>query len=161
MKHVKWSLLIVICFLLVGCGGQKKTVVKYPKKRVAVENTVITHAKGYLGTPYLYGGNSRKGMDCSGLIHQSFSKSKISVPRTVSELKKTGYKISVKKARPGDLLFFKTSRNRKISHAGLVIRIENKTPQFIHASTSRGVIVSSLSQAYWDKAFVEARRIVR
>ncbi len=51
MKHVKWSLLIVICFLLVGCGGQKKAVVKYPKKRVAVENTVITHAKGYLGTP--------------------------------------------------------------------------------------------------------------
>jgi cell wall-associated NlpC family hydrolase len=161
MKHSKWILLIVMCVLFVGCGGQKKAAIKYPKKRVPAENTVITHAKTYLGTPYLYGGNTRSGIDCSGLIHQAFSKSKISVPRTVNDLKKTGSKIAIKKVRPGDVLFFKTSRKRTITHAGLVVRVRNKTPEFIHASTSRGVIISSLSQAYWNKAFVEARRLVR
>lgn len=156
LKQIFW---LGIFVLFMSCGNQKKVNTRPPKKAIPVGVIAVNHAKSYLGTPYQYGGSSFQGIDCSGLIYQAFLRSKVRVPRTVKELKKTGRSISIKKVRPGDILFFRTSRKRKVTHAGLVVRTSKQPPEFIHSSTSRGVIVSSLSQGYWNKAFVEARRI--
>ena len=75
---------------------------------------------------------------------------------------KKGRKISLKNAKKGDLVFFKISRrSNKINHVGLVTSIKNGVIYFIHATTSRGVIVSSLSEKYWKKNFVKSTTILK
>ena len=69
-------------------------------------------------------------------------------------------KIAVANAQKGDLVFFKTSNKNRISHVGLVIANRNGEVRFVHASSSRGVMVSSLNDGYWKKTFSEARRVL-
>lgn len=122
---------------------------------------VIDFAKSFQGTRYKYGGTTRAGMDCSGLICTSFEQAaQISLPRSSRDMAKEGVKISLKNAAPGDLVFFRTTRSKTISHVGLVVDIKNGSLQFIHSSTSSGVIISSLDETYWKKAFVEVRRVI-
>jgi cell wall-associated NlpC family hydrolase len=72
-----------------------------------------------------------------------------------------GKKIKLKEVQEGDLLFFRTkNRRHAINHVGLVTKSNSKTLEFIHATTSKGVITSKFSDDYWNKAFVEARRIL-
>jgi cell wall-associated NlpC family hydrolase len=74
---------------------------------------------------------------------------------------KRGNKISLKNVVKGDLLFFKTGNKRNsINHVGLIVSIKNKNIQFIHATSSKGVITSWLNEDYWHKAFFEARKIL-
>jgi cell wall-associated NlpC family hydrolase len=100
-------------------------------------------------------------MDCSGLVFESFRAFDIILPRISRDMAKQGEKISLKNTQEGDLLFFRTmNRRNDISHVGLVVTTENGDIEFIHSTTSAGVIVSKLSESYWDKAFVEARRVL-
>jgi cell wall-associated NlpC family hydrolase len=72
-----------------------------------------------------------------------------------------GKRIHVNEVQKGDLLFFKTQKNSKrINHVGLVVDIEGDEIKFIHSSSSRGVIVSSLREGYWNAAFIKATRIL-
>ena len=122
---------------------------------------IIEDAKQYEGTRYKYGGTSKKGMDCSGLVVTSFNSENIKLPRTTNELALTGDWIDLKEVKKGDLLFFATRKNsRKINHVGIVTEARIGYIEFIHASTSAGVIISSLSERYWYFAFVQARRIL-
>ena len=74
---------------------------------------------------------------------------------------KKGKKVSLKNAKKGDLLFFKTSKKRnRINHVGLIISVKKNQIRFIHATTSRGVITSLLSNKYWKNAFVKVKRIL-
>jgi cell wall-associated NlpC family hydrolase len=122
----------------------------------AVVDTALT----FTGVRYKYGGATRKGMDCSGLLYTSFLQNDIALPRTSEMLSETGKTVPVKKVQKGDLLFFKTQRGRtKINHVGLVVDVNNDEVKFIHSTTSRGVIVSSLREGYWNHAFVKATRL--
>ena len=122
---------------------------------------IIENAYAYNGVRYKFGGTDRKGMDCSGLIYVSFKKENILLPRISRDMAKKGLPISLKKVVEGDLLFFKTSKKRSgINHVGLVTKSKRGEIEFIHATTSNGVITSSLSETYWNAAFVEARRIL-
>jgi cell wall-associated NlpC family hydrolase len=123
-------------------------------------HTIIKHAESFKGTRYKYGGTNKKGMDCSGLVYVSYQKANISTPRTTRDLSKYGNWVDLKKVQIGDLLFFATKKNsRKVNHVGIVTATKNGI-QFVHASTSKGVITSSLSERYWYFAFVQARRIM-
>lgn len=146
---------IVLAANLVGCGTFKKGTKMKPREGV------VYYAKAYLGTPYALGGNSKSGIDCSGLIYNAFSQQGKRVPRTVDELRKKGKRISVDRARKGDILFFRTSRKRKLTHAGIVVSTRGGLPQFIHASSSNGVIISSLENPYWKKAYAQTRRLLK
>ena len=72
-----------------------------------------------------------------------------------------GKRVKINKVQKGDLLFFKTKRRaKKINHVGMVVAVEGDVIKFIHSSSSRGVIVSSLREGYWNKAFVKATRVL-
>ena len=124
-------------------------------------NDIINTALTYSGVRYKYGGTTSKGMDCSGLLYVSFKKHDVAIPRVSNEMANEGKRIRVNQVEKGDLLFFKTTRKgKKINHVGLVVTVKNDEIKFIHASTSRGVIVSSLREGYWNYAFVKATRIL-
>ncbi|WP_412559987.1 C40 family peptidase [Winogradskyella sp. MIT101101] len=123
--------------------------------------TIANYAKKFNGTRYKYGGTTKRGMDCSGLIYTSFTDNNISVPRTTSDLKSFGDWIDLKEVNVGDLVFFATRKNsRKVNHVGIVTNVRTGNVEFIHASTSRGVMISSLAEKYWYFAFVQARRVL-
>ncbi|WP_109435730.1 MULTISPECIES: C40 family peptidase [Aquimarina] len=122
--------------------------------------SIIKHAKTFSGTRYKYGGTTKKGMDCSGLVYTSFKKENVVLPRTSRTMATQGKAVSLKKVVVGDLLFFKTNKRKNvISHVGLVVETKGAI-KFIHASTSRGVIISSLDEKYWNKSFAWARRVL-
>ena len=148
-------IVMVLALSLVSCGSFSKGTKMKPR------DGVVYFAKSYIGTPYVYGGNNKGGIDCSGLIHNAFRQQGIRVPRTVHELRKKGKRISIDRAKKGDVLFFRTSRKRKLTHAGIVISTKGGMPKFIHASTSQGVVISSLENPYWKKAYAQTRRLLK
>lgn len=122
---------------------------------------IINTALSYKGTPYKYSGTTRSGMDCSGLVYTAFTKNDITLERSSYLMATQGRKIKLSEVRPGDLLFFVTNKNKnRINHVGLVVEIKDNDIRFIHATTSRGVLISSIQETYWDNAFVEARNIL-
>lgn len=123
--------------------------------------SIVDYAKQFTGVKYRFGGATAEGMDCSGLVFESFRAFDIILPRISRDMAKQGEKITLENTQEGDLLFFKTmNRRNDISHVGLVVTAENGDIQFIHSTTRAGVIISKLSETYWDNAFVEARRIL-
>lgn len=124
-------------------------------------NSVVKGANQYMGVPYKYGGNTRTGFDCSGLVVKVFDENNYKMPRRSADQGNAGSSVRVEDVRPGDLLFFATSGGSTISHVGIVNNIENSGEiKFIHASTSKGVIISSLNESYWNKAFLFARSVL-
>ena len=121
---------------------------------------IIDSAKVYVGTPYHYGGMSKKGIDCSALIYRAYQKNDLSVPRTSIAQSELGEKVKLEKADIGDLIFFRTTRRKRISHVGMVIENYNGDIKFIHASSSKGVMISSLEEAYFKKRFVKIKRLI-
>jgi cell wall-associated NlpC family hydrolase len=120
----------------------------------------IEAAMNYQGTRYKYAGNDERGMDCSGLICTSFREAGKQVPRTSSTLKAATSELKLDDVVKGDLLFFATGRNKnRLNHVALVIDVTPAEIQFIHSSTSRGVIVSSLNEPYWLSAYLSAGRL--
>jgi cell wall-associated NlpC family hydrolase len=125
------------------------------------EDNIIDYAKQFEGVRYKWGGTTKSGMDCSGLIYESFKTYDIVLPRISRDMAKKGKKIALKKVHQGDLLFFKTgNRRNSINHVGLIVAIRNNDIEFIHATSSKGVIISHLNETYWLKAFHEARRVL-
>ena len=122
---------------------------------------IINEAKKYNGVRYKYGGSDKRGMDCSGLVTTAFESENITLPRTTTALSTSGNWIDLKTVQEGDLLFFATRKNsRKVNHVGLVTKVKKDHVEFIHSTTSKGVITSRLSERYWYLAFVQARRIL-
>ena len=147
-------LIVAALLFLLGCGNRLSR-----KEKVEV---VIKTARSFKGTPYKWGGTTRKGMDCSGLLLNSFQAIGQDIPRTTDKQKKLGKKVPKNEIRKGDLVFFATSKKkRKITHVGLVTEVRKGEVFFIHASTSKGVMESSLDNPYWKKRFRMARRVIR
>ncbi|MGB0880564.1 MAG: C40 family peptidase [Polaribacter sp.] len=155
----KYLFFILIFFLLIRSYPLSNTIVENNNQSIPKVDKIVANAMQYEGVRYKYGGTTKKGMDCSGIVYTAFGKENIKLPRTSREMAKRGNKISLAKVKKGDLLFFKAGR-KYINHVGLVISIKNKQIRFIHATTSRGVIISLLSEKYWKNAFVKAVRVL-
>ncbi|MGX1931191.1 C40 family peptidase [Flagellimonas sp. 2504JD4-2] len=180
---LKKALYFLSLLLLIGCGSKKRTYSKSKPIVVSVEGSaeetappkknkkeegknakakaIISTAMTFSGTRYKYGGTTKKGMDCSGLVFVSLKENDISFPRTSYQMAEQGKRIKLNQVQKGDLLYFKTSkRGKRINHVGLVVDVKGTDIKFIHSTTSRGVIVSSLREGYWNHAFVRAMRIL-
>ncbi|WP_369048842.1 C40 family peptidase [Tenacibaculum sp. UWU-22] len=152
---------LVIPFLIGACSSSKKVTSSIKTASPTIADKIVWTAVSYKRTPYKYGGTTKKGMDCSGLLYVAFNYRGVSLERTTHEMFKQGYTISLGQVRRGDLLFFKTveKSNAKINHVGLVTSVNNGI-HFIHSTTSNGVIVSSLLEKYWKSSFVTAKRVL-
>lgn len=120
---------------------------------------VVAEAKRYLGVRYIYGGETTRGFDCSGFVYYVYKKVEgVTLPRVSSAQASVGVKVDKSELQPGDLVFFRTGRSTRINHAGIYIG----NGQFIHASSGGGQVrIDSLSDGYYSKRFVTARRVVK
>lgn len=116
---------------------------------------LIPLAKKYVGVPYQFGGSSEKGFDCSGFTRHVMSRLGVTLARTTAEQYKQGSEVKKEDLRVGDLVFFETYKKGP-SHAGVYIG-DN---QFIHASSSKGITVTSLDDSYYKKRYIGARRVL-
>jgi cell wall-associated NlpC family hydrolase len=127
-----------------------------PYKPQQPKNDVVALSKVYLGVPYRYGGSTPAGFDCSGYIMFLFHQCGKDLPRTADKQANVGIPVPINNLQPGDLLFFAAPNESDITHTGLYIGSQ----RFIHASaTAKKVIISSLDEPYWQKAFRAARHI--
>jgi LysM repeat protein len=112
-------------------------------------------AFNYLSTPYRFGGNSRKGIDCSAFVQQVFREVEVDLPRSAREQFRVGSKIDREQMQKGDLIFFRTYAKYP-SHVGIYLG----DGKMIHASSrSRRVVVTSIDHPYYRKRFIGAKRI--
>lgn len=123
------------------------------------QKVLLDTAFSYLGTPYRHGGVTRNGMDCSGFVSTTFKSISVPLSRSSQEMATQGTKIDLEDVKVGDLLFFRTTRKSRISHVGMVVDIDGDI-KFIHSSSKRGVVISSLSDEYYKKTFRMAKRVM-
>lgn len=163
--------LAILSIVLWSCGTSRSVSNRSVGRVLESNNTklstpknaskLISNAENYLGTPYKLGGVTKSGMDCSGLVSKVFEHNNIRLPRRSEDQSKEGKPIAVKDIKTGDLVFFATGGGSRVSHVGIVSEIGREGEiRFIHASTSKGVIISSLNETYWNRAFLFARRIL-
>jgi len=113
---------------------------------------IVKYAEQFIGTPYLWGGESASGFDCSGFTQAVYAHFHISLPRTTTEQAQTGNVIAKSQLQPGDLVFFNTTGS-EFSHVGIYVG----NGQFISATTSEGVRIRSLNDPYyWGARFTRA-----
>lgn len=176
-KTLQYILFLSVATLaLSSCGSSKGNANLYNPKEVAQlskkleielsnknkedDKNIPLYAEvsTWLGTPYRYGGTTKRGVDCSGFTMQVYRKVyRTSLPRSTSGLAKAKYKkVSKSKLTTGDLILFATGKNKKqVSHVGIYM----KDGKFIHASTSNGVMVNHIDDEYYKKAWVRAVRV--
>ncbi len=132
--------------------------VKFTKKI----DDLLAEAQTYLGTPYRYGGMTRNGIDCSAFVLSVFgSVTGMNLPRVAASQAQEGVKIDKDQLQKGDLVFFSHQGKGRISHVGIVEEVSPEGDvKFIHAATSRGVMISSLNDSYWGPKYRFAKRVI-
>ncbi|QFI37300.1 glycoside hydrolase [Moritella marina ATCC 15381] len=165
--RVKSFYCALLLLLMTGCSQhssiKKSTInqaetapqINVPTAELAyVQGLLLSQYKDWRGTPHKWGGMSKRGVDCSGLVKLTFEQQfALSFPRTTAEQVKVGRSIKRQQLRTGDLVFFKTGVN--VRHVGIMV----DEFQFFHASSSRGVIISRLDNPYWHSHYWQSRRV--
>lgn len=131
-------------------------------KRGNTIDNILKQAYTYLGTPYRLGGTTRSGIDCSAFVLSVYEEATgVELPRVAASQAHEGQAVEKENLQKGDLIFFAHSGRGRISHVGIVEEVlETGEIKFIHASTSRGVMVSSLDDSYWRGKYRSAKRII-
>lgn len=123
--------------------------------RTTAARSIISNAFQYIGVPYVFGGTSPYGFDCSGFTKYVFASAGISLPRVADSQFYAGARVSMNNLRAGDLVFFETYEPGP-SHVGIYIG----DGEFIHAGSSTGVTVSGLYDRYWGERYLGACRVM-
>ena len=141
-------------------GSKSNTSVKEDKTPVSAKaEKAVATAKSFRGVKYKYGGTDRKGMDCSSLTGKAYESVGVTLPRVSREQAKVGKRIYMGDLQKGDLIFFGASPgNKTVTHVGIVSYHVGDVIKFVHASSSSGVVESTLSQVYWRPRYILARR---
>ena len=169
---LKYLVPICLCMVLFSCGTGRNAVsrakkvpsqsestkkeeaqvkpetpVEYPSK---VVEAIIKEAHKWIGTPYVYGGHSKSGTDCSGMVMEVYlAAADLKLPRSARDQQAYCSEVHRSKLVPGDLIFFRTGSGPRVTHVGIYIGND----KMIHASSSRGVIISNLNERYYVTHF--------
>lgn len=136
--------------------GTGDTATATALEHAIVKKGLIQDSQNYIGVPYLWGGTTPSGFDCSGFVYFMFNKHGVNIARsTSSNLYTQGTAITKSKLQPGDLVFYAVNSPGVISHVGFYVG-NNK---FISATSSNGIQVVSLDNTYWSKYYVGAKRV--
>lgn len=165
--------LIVLCTHAYGSSREVKrsqsfetivynTTINPVKNNPTLEDSIVSFGMKLLGTPYVGGGSSKVGFDCSGFVYYVFKHFKIQVPRSSVQFKDFGKEIPIESVRKGDILVFLSPTRNVIGHVGIVTNPKGKESDFIHASSGseKKVIVTSLKKAGYTRRFVKAVRVL-
>lgn len=141
--------------LLSSCSSSSTMVTP---RQSSAEPEVVSFAISKVGSAYRFGAAGPNRFDCSGFTWYVYSQKRKDIGRTTSCQSNAGRRISPSRAVPGDLIFF--GKGRKMQHVGIVVSNENGNLRMVHASSSRGVIVESVSNsAYWSRRIKFAVRL--
>ena len=174
MKNVFLFLSLVLVVILSSCSASRK--IKKTESDVATNNNapsatttnnvsaddVVSFAETLIGIRYKYGAESvDNGFDCSGFVNYVFNHFHIPVPRVTVDFDNAGEEVPLKESKPGDIILFTGSdaRRRIIGHVGIITENNNGDVKFIHASTSRGVMISGMN-SYFSPRFIKVNRIL-
>jgi len=151
--------LLLFLFLNFTIGFAQET--KTESKR----DSIIDYAQSLLETPYLWGGTTPKGFDCSGFLYYVFQHNKIKVSRTSSSYTNIGTEIKIKDVKPADVLLFTGTdlSKRKVGHVGIVISNTDGIIYFIHSSSSKkhyGVTLTKYNNSGYTKRFLKAITLI-
>ncbi len=166
--------LIIILTIFTGCSSKISSFYSYINNDVSFPNKEnfdyqvsnnITYSKMYdnlnfqyknwKGVKYKYGGNSKKGIDCSAFVQKTFKdRFNIRIPRTTAKQSKIGKEMDINELEMGDLIFFKTGFNTR--HVGIYL----EGGKFMHASTKKGVTISRLDNRYYENHFWKIKRVI-
>ena len=158
----KIFIFIFLSLLFTSCKSTSTAISKKESKREnrSLVNKLIETATDNIGAPYKAAGTTKNGFDCSGLVFTTFQSENIKLPRSSYEQAKVGKIINIDYAQKGDLIFFKTNKSKQINHVGLIVEVSSNEIKFVHSSTSKGVIISSTKEAYYQKSFAQINRII-
>ena len=149
--------IIFICVILLnsGCSSKMNTSrISYDKNESAIMKSLLAHYQQWKGTRYQLGGMSKNGVDCSAYVFLAFKQRfNLRLPRTTKNQIIAGKSIEKNQLQAGDLVFFKTGR--KVRHVGIYL----DNGRFMHASSSKGVMISKLDNSYWKKCYWFAKHI--
>ena len=163
--------LIATLFLFAGCTTRMPDVIVNEKPAVAanepVAEEVPVQTEGWVtlalqkeyekweNVPYLYGGETLRGTDCSSLVRQIYQDAfDITLPRSSLDQAKIGEEVKRGSCKEGELVFFRI--NARTHHSGIIV----EKGKFLHASTKEGVKISRLSNPYWKDKLVKIKRII-
>ncbi len=147
MKKLLYLLIAVTMFL---------TLMPTDKAEASTGKDVVTIANKYKGVPYLWGGTTTKGFDCSGFTSFVFKQVGVTLPRTAASQYGVGTAVSKSNLQPGDLVFFSSSSSSGITHVGIYSGDNN----FISSTSSKGVAVVSMDNTYWKPKYTGAKRVL-
>lgn len=122
----------------------------------ATGSAVVATARKYIGVPYVWGGTSPSGFDCSGFTQYVLKAHGVTIPRTTKQQYTVGKSVSKSDLKPGDLVFFQNTYTTGISHVGFYVG----DGKFIHSSSSKGITITALSNSYWSGRYYGARRVI-
>ena len=161
MTKLVRMMLVGLLASLIGCSSVPQNAPQPERESPLVtveqmqQQALMAVYQEWEGVPYRLGGSSKKGIDCSAFVSMAYANIMgLTLPRTVGEQRHLGVDVARDQLQSGDLVFFKTGRSTL--HVGIYL----SQNQFLHASTSQGVIISSLNNSYWATRYKMAKRLV-
>lgn len=139
-------------------GGGTSTPFRIPQDLDETTLALIREAMSWIGTPYVYGGETKDGADCSGFVMMTYKNALgIKLPRTSADQGEFCERIDKKKLEVGDLVFFHAGKSDRVNHVGIYVG----DGKFIHASSSRGVMISDLEMKYFADRYHHCGKVTQ
>ena len=154
--------IFLLCFSVVGWSSTSSLT---EQEELCLRDSISSYAQEFIGIPYLWGGTSTKGFDCTGFVYYVFKKFGIKVSRASSGYENKGEKVEMENSKPGDIILFTgtDASVRKVGHAGIVLKNENGLIDFIHSSSSKkhfGVTITRYNSSGYVRRFLRIINVI-